>query len=224
MGWSQGAQSCQRRAGHSGVCKTEDPSSVSPGWSPRFCRALAMFYHAHACLEKPYSFQRHHQEENLPFCCSQTSPGGALNPQATGGRMPDIHVCLQARREIALMQIPFGRALLCEESYDLDEPDSLLPKHETETWQNTTCSWVHKRYGNYLPKEVAGFHRKMSHHKNLPLCPATVSTDLTVSVEKPRIKCSMVPDCFLLQPAGTTEDPAQKRRAPPGSGGLQHPS
>ncbi|KAM9227587.1 uncharacterized protein RG961_006655 isoform 3-T9 [Leptosomus discolor] len=219
MGWSQGAQSCQRRAGHSGVCKTEgtgpaqrpsepqltstvwdwsiphllcptmlwggaDPSSVSPGWSPRFCRALAMFYHAHACLEKPYSFQRHHQEENLPFCCSQTSPGGALNPQATGGRMPDIHVCLQARREIALMQIPFGRALLCE----------------------------------------AGFHRKMSHHKNLPLCPATVSTDLTVSVEKPRIKCSMVPDCFLLQPAGTTEDPAQKRRAPPGSGGLQHPS
>lgn len=50
----------------------------------------------------------------MPFCCSQTSPGGALNPQATGDRMPDIYLRLQACGEISLMQGPFGRVLLCE--------------------------------------------------------------------------------------------------------------
>ncbi|KAM6247423.1 uncharacterized protein M6G45_009820 [Spheniscus humboldti] len=59
--------------------------------------------------------------------------------------------------------------------------------------------------------------------QNLPLCPATVGTDLTVSVEKPRIKCSMAPDCFLLQAAGTAEDPTQKRHAPLDAGGAAAP-
>jgi len=32
----------------------------------------------------------------MPFLFSQPSPGEALNPQATGDSMPDIHLCLQA--------------------------------------------------------------------------------------------------------------------------------
>lgn len=53
---------------------------------------------------------------NLPCPCSQTSSGGALVPQATGDRMPDTHVRLQACSEISLMQNPFGPVLLCKES------------------------------------------------------------------------------------------------------------
>ncbi|KAM9534005.1 uncharacterized protein ACIB01_012878 [Guaruba guarouba] len=60
---------------------------------------------------------------------------------------------------------------------------------------------VHSCHLHLHWKQEAGFQGEMS-PRNLPPCPATVGTDLTVSVEKPRIKCSMAPDCFLLQPAG----------------------